>query len=281
MMRRFFAPALFVSLGLVLMFGFLLLRRDPEKTGEDTYKEELSEVLPGEELPLISVVLDDFGYNTRNLESLSKLDVPLTLAVLPGLAYSERVSVFALNNGMEVILHLPMEPEVGGSLEKDTIMTSMDHNRIDALITLHLSSVPGAVGVSNHMGSSATADREVMKTVISRLKEEGLFFLDSLTTPRSVAAEIAAEKNVPYVRRDVFLDNHSDIAYIMAQMDKAVGIALEKGSAVVIGHDRTKTIESLFFVIPEAERKGVKFVALSELINGIGRNETHRGLEKP
>ena len=257
----------FVFTAAVILLFFDLFKGPAEKLPVEPETYEYVPKVPEKKYPLIAVVLDDFGYSAKNLEPLKKIGAPVTLAVLPGLPYSARVSDFSRKNGMEAILHLPMEPEkVTGSLEKDTIMTGMDAAKIKSIMRRDLSSVPGASGVSNHMGSKATGDRKVMEEIVSVLKDDDLFFLDSMTTGRSVAGEAASEKGVPYIRRDIFIDNKLDVGYIELQMEEAADMALKKGSAVAIGHDRAETVEALSRAVPAAEKRGIKFVTLSELI---------------
>ncbi len=217
--------------------------------------------------PSIAIVLDDFGYTGKNLNALKKAGVPMTLAVLPNLSFSREVCTFAEKNGMEVILHLPMEPEkVTGSLEKDTVSSEMSRSDVKRVMADAFRSVPGATGASNHMGSKATQDAQVMNWVMADIKGRKLFFLDSLTSGGSVCRQTAAGKNVPFAVRDVFLDNKQDSAHIEEQMEKLVRIARKNGYAVGIGHDRTVTVNILADIIPEIKKKGVRFVTLSELI---------------
>ena len=87
-------------------------------------------------------------------------------------------------------------------------------------------SVPGAVGVNNHEGSALTENKEAMKFLMAELKARNLFFLDSLTNPKSVAYATAIEFGLKAARRDVFLDNDSDNpASIRKQLDELVEIA--------------------------------------------------------
>jgi polysaccharide deacetylase 2 family uncharacterized protein YibQ len=50
-------------------------------------------------------------------------------------------------------------------------------------------------------------------------------------------------------------------------MNKLVEIAIAKGEAVGIGHDKKNTLEALNKIIPELKNKDVQFIFLSELIN--------------
>ena len=57
-----------------------------------------------------------------------------------------------------------------------------------------LDSVPGAVGVNNHMGSAATADPRLMRVVARVLARRGLFFVDS----RGAARVLWKLRNEPW-----------------------------------------------------------------------------------
>ncbi|MEA3489112.1 MAG: divergent polysaccharide deacetylase family protein [Candidatus Omnitrophota bacterium] len=217
--------------------------------------------------PVVALVLDDFGYTRRNLEALRKIDVPVTLAVLPNVPYTHKVCAFAGKNGQEVILHLPMEPESGEAhLEQDTIRADMDDASVRRIIARDLDSVSSAKGASNHMGSKATKNRRLMKVVLGDLKERNMFFLDSLTTRESECGRVARELDIPYAKRDIFIDNELDPGHIRKQMEKLERLALANGKALAIGHDRAVTIEVLREVVPKMSEKGIRFVTLSDYI---------------
>jgi len=217
--------------------------------------------------PRIALVLDDFGYTKMNLAALEEIKVPLTLAVLPNTPYSEKVCSFAGQNGMETILHLPMEPEreeVG--LERDTVLVDMDTGTIKGIVSRAFLSVAGVKGVSNHMGSRATKNERVLGIIFEELKKKGMFFLDSMTTDGSLCMETAKNTGIPCVKRDIFIDNVLEEEAITRQMEKAGEIARLKGDVVAIGHDRSVTIEVLRKVIPRMQKEGIRFVSLSEIV---------------
>ena len=78
---------------------------------------------------------------------------------------------------------------------------------------------------------------------------------------------MAREVELPYVKRDIFIDHEKDAEHIKAQLAKARKVAERDGSAVAIGHDREQTIKVLAEVVPAMKEKGVKFVKLSEIID--------------
>ncbi|MFH1355451.1 MAG: divergent polysaccharide deacetylase family protein [Candidatus Omnitrophota bacterium] len=214
----------------------------------------------------IAIVIDDWGYNLHNLAILKEMESPITLSILPNLAYSKKVAEEAHNLGLEMILHLPMEPHENYSLEEDTIMVTASDSQIRGIIKNDLASIIYAKGVSNHMGSKVTEDPRVMKIVFNELKKRGLYFFDSLVSADSLGSEFARSVRLDFLERDIFLDNQSDPAYIKEQINKLKLEAGLRGSAIGVGHDRKTTLGVLMEELPKLEAEGYKLVFLSELI---------------
>jgi hypothetical protein len=213
----------------------------------------------------IAIVIDDWGYNLNNLETLKKIKYPVTASILPNLSYSKALARELHKRNIEIILHLPMEPREKFRLEQNTIMVSMDEASIINIIDQDLLNVPYVVGVSNHMGSKVTEDSATLMSIFNELKKRGLYFLDSFVSSRSICAEIAGSVKLPFAKRNVFLDNEENPEYIKKQLHKLIEIAKRHGQAVGIGHDRKTTLEALKEVMPEIEKQGVKFVYVSQL----------------
>lgn len=214
----------------------------------------------------IAIVLDDWGYSLNNIPIVDGIKAPFTAAVLPNLRHSQSAAEQLHQRGVEVILHLPMEPQARLGMEQDTILTSMDEDRIRGIIRGDLDNVLYAKGANNHMGSKATEDPRVMEEVFKELKKRRLYFLDSAVTAQSVGFNLAKKMGIPFIERDIFLDNKPEAEYIKAQLAKLKTIAKEKGFAVGIGHDRRVTLQTLKDTVPELEEEGYKFVFVSELI---------------
>ncbi len=223
---------------------------------------------PSPPKPRIAIVIDDLGQNLNGIDELFNLGVPLTIAVMPHLRYSSRVAEEAHSRGMDVLLHLPMEPKdmVANNPGKGLLSTKMNEEEIATQLDMDLDSVPFITGVNNHMGSKFTEDEKRMRVVLSVLKDKGHFFFDSLTTPNSVGREIAAQMGISTAERNVFLDNKQDKEYVKAQFDLLVKIAKREGFAIAIGHPHSATIEGLKEALAGIEDKGVSVVKLSELV---------------
>lgn len=218
----------------------------------------------------VAIVIDDWGYNLNCIKVLRSIDVALTLSILPNLPYSSKIATIARSLDKQIIVHLPLEPETKGRghirLEKDTITVDMDEKTLVATLDASLKTVPFAQGVSNHMGSRATANKRVMSLIFDELKKREFFFLDNLVIGDSVCADLAYEKNLRFATRDIFLDNENDVAYIKNQLTQLKDKALVLGEAVGVGHARSTTLEVLKEEIPLMEKEGIKFVFISELM---------------
>lgn len=215
--------------------------------------------------PRMAIVLDDWGYNTNNLEEVLRISKPVTLSILPNLPYSTTVANKAKERGFEVIMHMPMEPKAKMRLEIATLYTKMNDDEIRSAFNRSLQSVPHAAGISNHEGSKATEDMRLMGVLFGELKKNDIFFLDSLVTNDSVAEYLAKKTGVKFAKRSTFLDNENDPDYIKSQFEKTVGLALKKGDAIAIGHDRPNTIAVLKEMVPKLEERGIDLVPVSKL----------------
>lgn len=214
----------------------------------------------------IAIVLDDWGYNLNNLPIAASIKYPLTASVLPHLSYSHKAAQELHRRGWQIILHLPLEPHDHRNLEKDTIMVSMDASTVKEILDRDLEGIDYVAGVSGHQGSMATEDPVIMGAIFKDLSKRRLYFLDSFVTADSVCPRVAAEVGLPFARRDVFLDNKLEPAYIKKQLYQLKTKARIHGQAIGIGHDRRATLEVLKEVMPELEKEGYKFVYVSDLV---------------
>lgn len=219
----------------------------------------------------IAIVIDDLGYGDERLaQEFLALDYPLAFSVLPGYPKSKAAAEAVLAKGKELLLHLPMEPHgyPGINPGKDPILVDLSAGEIKTRIAKHLSSLPRVSGINSHMGSLATQDPEVMKAILEDTKTRGIFFLDSMTTPGSVAKKVAAQVGAVCLRNDLFLDTESkDEKKVKKMFERAEGIALSKGKAIVIGHLYSGTLKALKNKLPELEKKGIRLVPISSFAN--------------
>lgn len=218
-------------------------------------------------VPRVAIVIDDLGNELAPAERIARWNEPVAGAVLPQLRWSTASAQALSRGGKEVLLHLPMEPEGYPRVRPGPglILRSQSDAEIDRLLESDLASVPGAVGVNNHMGSAATADVRVMRAVVAELARRGLFLLDSRTTDATVAEATAEAASVPAVSRRVFLDDVATEQAIEAQLGELVRRARQEQSAVAIGHPYPATLAVLEKELPRLGERGVRLVKVSEL----------------
>ncbi len=219
--------------------------------------------------PCLAIVIDDFGnqWNTAPVQGLLELDIPLTVAILPGLWASDSVSSKANRLEKEIIVHLPMEAvNHDYDMEKRFVKEKMSEIETIAFLD-EVCQVNNAVGINNHMGSLATQNSILMGYIADWCMKRGWFLFDSITHPSSVLYEVAVTVGIPTIERDIFLDHSSEPDLIRKALYNAVSISERKRRiVVVIGHPRNTTWLVLEKEIPELKSSGVQFVKLSQAI---------------
>ncbi|SHI12993.1 divergent polysaccharide deacetylase family protein [Sporanaerobacter acetigenes] len=219
----------------------------------------------------VALVIDDLGNHGDGIDELMKLDIPITVAVMPFLEYTQEDANRSHEAGFEVILHLPMEPEKGllSWLGPRPITCNKSNEEVREIVEDGLEEVKWAKGINNHMGSKVMKDERIVTEVLKIAKEKELFFLDSKTGEYSVAEEITSNLGVVYFARDVFLDNSKNIEDIEGSMDKLADIAFNRGYSIGIGHiggqGGKTTVAAINKKSKEMKKRGIEFIYLSEL----------------
>ena len=226
------------------------------------------EVAPAEKASVVrlAIVIDDVGYSLRRGEQLLALPKALTLGMLPYAPHALEIAERAHASGREIILHQPMEPVAAERLEPGTLALDMSAERFEAQFEAALARMPNITGVNNHTGSLLTAHRQPMERLMTGLARRGLYFLDSRTTPHTVAESTAREHDVPTIRRDVFLDHVPSEAYLESAFDRSLAIARRQGQAVVIAHPYPITVAFLKEKLAQLP-EDVALTTLSELVS--------------
>lgn len=217
--------------------------------------------------PMAAVIIDDAGFNLEIIKTLGALDVPVTVAVLPNATLSLETDAAAREAGLEVMLHLPLEslaPPAGRPMA--AIGTAMSPPEVRTAVEAFLERVPSARGVNNHAGSKATEDPGIMAEILKVIKKRGLYFIDSRTTPRSVALDEARAMGIRSAGRRLFLDVPPGRAAVEIRLRELVRLARRNGRAVAIGHAKSETIAALADFLKSGGGKGVRFVAASEIV---------------
>jgi len=186
----------------------------------------------------IAIIVDDLGLSMEPARQIGSIEADFTFSILPMQPHSIDVANYLHGEGKEIILHLPMQGN-GKDPGHGALYADMTHAEIVATVKDDLKSVPYISGVNNHMGSVVTADDAIMRLVYTELKGDGLFFIDSLTTNKSVCRRVAQD----------------------------IGIAMKHSEAIAICHPYPETIATLRREIPRIKELGIEIVRVSTLVN--------------
>lgn len=225
--------------------------------------------------PKIAIVIDDMGIDFFKNQKILKLSGIYTLSYLTYVDNLQSKISYAKSLGCEVLLHVPMEAEQSFSDKEyggDYLKVSNGMKNIKILKNI-LNKTSGYMGINNHMGSKFTSDYNALFDVIAELYDRGLMFFDSKTSKASKGDLISKSIILPYVSRDVFLDDSNELVDINKNLKLLEKIALKYGSAVAIGHPRENTINALNNWIQSIENRGFILVPLSTIVDDKFKNK--------
>ena len=223
--------------------------------------------LPGKDhIPQIAIIIDDIGYDKKIALALCELNSNITFSVLPFSPFGKYLSGKLHAKGLQLMLHLPMEPVEYPDINPGpgAILSGMSPDILIDQLKKNIRDIPYIVGVNNHMGSRLTSHSDQMNQIFSILKKENLFFVDSITAPKSQCKASARLLKLKFAQRDVFLDNFQDTEYITGQFKKLIDLAKKHGSAIGIGHPYEATLQTLSKELPKLKNK-VEIVRVSAL----------------
>jgi|GEM_PF-2082239 len=219
----------------------------------------------------VALLIDDLGHNMGSARRVLDLPPPVSVAILPDAPYARRVALAARRAGVDVLVHIPMEAE-GDIRTPHALEVGMPAEAFGTDVHAALAKVPGAIGVNNHEGSALTARRIPMDHLMRLLgRVPGpMVFVDSRTTPDTVAEQAAIEAGLPATHRDVFLDNRLDRLAIERQVRRWVDLARTRGCALAIAHPHPQTLAVLDALLPHLQ--GVERVDLATYVRRCGHN---------
>ncbi len=216
-----------------------------------------------------ALIIDDMGYSLESIKDICSMKREITVAILPFSPHARETAEIARQNGLEVILHLPLEAVNNAYENKHTLgLINMEMNPEEVLTILNnnLSQVPFISGVNTHMGSKVTKDKKLMGIILENIREKQLYFIDSRTTSQSIAYDMAQKLNIPSACRHIFLDSKTDPEYIKDQFVKFLKRAHKNGTAVGICHPFPETLQVLKENIHLADEFNVSLVPASRVV---------------
>lgn len=219
-----------------------------------------------------AIIIDDFGGDVKGVEAFLTSSLPITAAIMPFLPETQQQAKIAYEHGIEVIIHLPLEPKRGKKswLGPNPITSDLPLEEVKQRVEKAIQDVPHAKGINNHMGSKIVENEKIMRAILEVIQAHNLYIIDSGTSEKSVIPTLAEEMGIPWAKRDIFIDDtYSSRQHVAKQMKKLAMSAEEKGSAIGIGHVGIKgneTVAGIMNMIPYFEERKIELVPVSHLM---------------
>lgn len=233
------------------------------------HAEETSPRISISHTPRIAIVIDDLGHQLSAGQQAIALSQsgPITYAIIPFTPHGKPLAELAYKEKNEVILHIPMEPIGEYKPHPGMLTRTMSRTEFIDSARRSIEEIPFITGVNNHMGSLLTQHAKQMHWLMDELKlNTSLYFLDSLTSDKSVAYTTAKSRGLHTVKRDIFLDSEQSDVFVEQQLSKLQRLATEQGYAIGIGHPYPETLRVLRKRLPELKNLGYELVSLTDIL---------------
>lgn len=217
----------------------------------------------------LAILIDDVSMRSDTAYDFLKIDKKLTFAAIPFTPNMKKAKKILTEAGFPMILHMPME-SIGNSYlnnkTKGLVKTTMSNTEVENSFIAALEDVGEVEGFNNHMGSKFTSNREKMDIVLNLAKKRGLYYVDSRTSRKSIAFDLAKEKKISSYYCSIFLDNKKETEYIKERIKLAVERTKKNGKVLAIGHYHKATAKAILEMLPYIEKQGVELVYVKDVL---------------
>jgi uncharacterized protein len=198
---------------------------------------------------------------------LERLPVDVSLAFAPqGPEIAADVAA-ARSKGHEVLLEIPMEsserPTTNTGLHTLTINEDKKNARRMQWL---MSRATGYAGLINTFGDSFLATKDEAIFVMAETAKRGLFFVETGSSPESLAPKAAGTMGAPFARADSLIDKAPSREAIDAELDALEATAKKRGVAIGVAGALPNTVDRVAAWIASLDAKGIALVPVSALV---------------
>jgi polysaccharide deacetylase 2 family uncharacterized protein YibQ len=213
----------------------------------------------------IAIVVDDTGLTDTYLRDYLSLPIPITFSIIPSGTNAPADDAAVAATGKEVLLHLPLANRPGPT-EPSRLAATAPVVVVEHFVVTALARVPHAVGANNHEGSFGSTSRPLMLELLTSLKAHGLFFMDSVTSQRTVGFALEAMFGMPPRINNVFLDHYENDDDSREALLALARDAAANGGAIGICHVfHPYELHALQALAAQLQAKGYAFAPLSRV----------------
>lgn len=217
-------------------------------------------------MPVVAIVVGGLGVGAaKTTDAIMKLPPAVTLAFTPYGSDPGKLAERARAQRHEILLQVPMEPfdYPDNDPGPQTLLTTLAPEQNLDRLSWHLSRFQGYAGIANFMGARFVATDAVMQPIVREAAKRGLGYLDDGSSPRSVAASLAAGQAMPFAKADIGIDAVPTAVEIDRALAKLENLAKERGTAVGIASALPISIERIGAWIRTLESHGIMLVPLT------------------
>ena len=169
--------------------------------------------------PQLVIIIDDVS-SSFQVKNILALKHHITMSFLPPTAAHANSALIAKPLDFFMI-HIPLEAKSTFKFqEKDTLNMNDSYETIENYIQKIRQWYPKGLYINNHTGSQFTANDAAMDKLYKALKKHHFIFVDSRTTSKSLAKKYSNKYQMPFIARNIFLDNEQNFSYIQNQLKK-------------------------------------------------------------
>jgi uncharacterized protein len=217
-------------------------------------------------MPVVAIVVAGLGVGAaKTTDAIMKLPPAVTLAFTPYGSDPAKLAERARAQRHEILLQIPMEPfdYPDNDPGPQTLLTTQGAEQNLDRLHWHLSRFQGYAGIANFMGARFVATDAAMQPIIREAARRGLGYLDDGSTPRSVAASLAAGQAMPFAKADFAIDAVPTSAEIDRTLVKLETLAKERGIAIGVASALPVSIERIGAWIKTLDSRGIMLVPLT------------------
>lgn len=220
--------------------------------------------------PMVGLVIGGLGINSTQTQ-LAIADLPAEVTLSFALD-SKRLDYWiktARADGHEVLIEVPMEAYDYGraKMHPDTLLAAADAKANLARLDAILSRTTGYFGIVNYQGAKFAANGEATETVLEKLADRGLAFIDDGSFERANFSAAARQSGVRYARAAGPVDARQTPDDISAELMELETLARENGAAFGSGYAFPVTVEAAKVWISQLEEKGLVLAPVSAIAN--------------
>ena len=146
-----------------------------------------------------------------------------------------------------------------------TLLTSMSAaENLDRLLWI-LSRGTGYVGVVDFLGSRFTTSAKHMRPILAAVKERGLLYLDSGSSPRSISPRVAGQLNLSWAAASLTLDQRASRTEIDRNFALLEQRAKREKRAIGIASPYPVSLERIATWARQLEARGIAIAPITAI----------------